>query len=179
MPETTRFIVYACPRGPLHDQIEAYYERTLNEVGRNLAHDYMPHISLTGFFRDDVSAAPHYAATLEETVFAEPEPAAVRITGMPLLPDWLGLTIEAEELRRRVATFATHATSPARPEAIRLKDNLHVSFAYGFPPDSQETLARLAAQMIDASASVAWDVRFFERNHANEWLCHYSRPLVD
>ena len=52
---------------------------------------------------------------------------------MPLLPDWLGLTLQAEEVRQRTAHFARIADSATRPEAIRLKDNLHLSLAYEFP----------------------------------------------
>ena len=176
MPETTtRFIVYACPCGSLNDQIEAYYARTLSEVGPNLAHDYMPHCTLTGFFRDDRSAAPLYMANLDN-ILAE-KSASLTITRMLLLPDWIGLTLEAEELRQRIAAFAEIAHSPTRAEALRLKDNLHLSFAYGFPPKQQSALARLAEEMIDPTMPVEWEARFYERRPANEWICLYSRPL--
>ena len=186
MPETTtRLIVYACPRGPLNDQIEAYYARTLNEFGANRAHDYMPHCTLTGFFHDDLFAVPRYIAALEKAVFGEGEKraeesaaASLRITGMPLARDWMGLTLEAEALRRRIAAFAEIAHSPTRAEALRLKDDLHLSFAYGFAPEHQAALARIAAETINPDAPVEWDLRFYERRPANQWVCHYFRSLA-
>ncbi|MDX1932486.1 MAG: hypothetical protein SFU56_07760 [Capsulimonadales bacterium] len=178
MNEQTQLIVYACPTGSLSERIEEYYARTERDFGRNKAHDYMPHITLTGFFRDDAAAIPRYVPALERAVFDLPsEPVVVTITGMLLLPDFIGLTIEAEDLRERIAGFSRLAVSPTRTEAIRLKDNLHVSLAYGFPETQFDALSGLATAMVDPTQPVAWDLRFYERRPGNEWLCHYSRPL--
>jgi ubiquitin-associated SH3 domain-containing protein len=171
-------IVYACPTGPLNEQIEAYYAHTLHEFGPNKAHEYMPHCTLTGFFRDVPTAIPLYIDALEKAVYRPDVPSLpITITNMLLLPEWLGLTLEAEVLRERIAVFAQYADSPTRGDSLRLKDNLHVSLAYGFPSEQYPALSRLADEMVTPSAPVAWDLRFYERSSDNEWICHYSRAL--
>ncbi|CAN5634059.1 hypothetical protein BH23CYA1_BH23CYA1_13090 [soil metagenome] len=46
-----QFIFYACPTGPLAQQLATSFERTQRICGPNTAHAYMPHCTLTGFFK--------------------------------------------------------------------------------------------------------------------------------
>jgi hypothetical protein len=61
----SELIVYACPAGPLAEQIESFYAASRGRFGPNSAHAYPAHITLTGFFHDDAAAIPRYAAALE------------------------------------------------------------------------------------------------------------------
>ncbi|MEO0802793.1 MAG: hypothetical protein AAFY57_11025 [Cyanobacteria bacterium J06642_2] len=45
-------ILYACPVGSLVEQLDCYFQKSLQLCGHNTAHLYMPHCTLTGFFHD-------------------------------------------------------------------------------------------------------------------------------
>lgn len=170
-----KFILYICPTGPLAEQIEQYYVHARAEVGPNPAHDYMPHGSLTGFFPDEPATTAGYVALLAQLVaeFAPSQPTPVlRITHVMLNERFHGLELESPWLKALTAAFAERAESPTRPEAIRCKEWLHLSFAYGFPPEQHEPLLRLAGALIDPTAPVQWALRFYERHSGQRWTCH-------
>lgn len=179
----SRLIVYACPVGELARQIDAYYEETERRLGPNAAHHYMPHCTLTGFFNDEPAAIPLYLQRLEEALEraapTRPNPV-IAITGLLKEPDFLGFTLDAPWLRACIVDFAQHAVSPTRSDALRLKDWLHLSLAYQFPPDQYPVLRQLAEESVDPHAPVEWELRFYEQ-HApqdrNAWTCHFTRPL--
>jgi hypothetical protein len=41
--------------------------------------------------------------------------------------------------------------------------------AYAFPPDHHAMLVALARQRVDISASVSWELRFYERYADGDW----------
>lgn len=171
----TKFILYLCPTGPLAEQIEQYFARSRAAIGPNPAHDYMPHGSLTGFFPDEPAAAPSYVALLEQLLaeFTPTRPTPVlQITNVRLDERFHGLELDSPWLKALTAAFVERAISPTRPEAIRLKEWLHLSFAYGFPQEQHAALLRLARTLIDPTAPVQWELRFYERHADQTWTCH-------
>ena len=165
-------ILYACPVGPLADAIEAYWGEVVTSIGPNAAHDYMPHVTLTGFF-DDVPEAIHGHVEAMRTVLQDdPPPAdAVVVTGALYQTDFHLLTVESTWCRSVARRL--HETSAL----VRLKDRLHVSLAYGFPLADGATLARLGRAMVDPTLPAVWDLRFYERLPAGGWLLHGAWPL--
>lgn len=179
----SRLIVYACPTGELSLQVEAYSEETRRRFGPNAAHHYMPHVTLTGFFNDAPEAIPHYARWLEEALEhalpTRPDPV-LDVTGRLQEPDFLCLTLASPWLRACIANFAERAASPTRTEALRLKEWLHLSLAYQFPPEQFNTLQGLAEAQVDPQAPVQWELRFYEQHAPKDrtaWSCHFSRLL--
>lgn len=77
-----------------------------------------------------------------------------------------GFEIAAPWLQALTAAFAEQATSPTRREAIRCKADLHLSFAYRFPPEESTGLAQLACATIALDAPVVWALRFYEQRRA-------------
>lgn len=177
---TTEFILYACPLGELYKQLKHFYAVSRKKVGRNSAHDYMPHCTLTGFFRDDPIAAVGYIHTFVMTVGHlwddRPDPS-LRITGLTSRPDWIGLDIESPWLEAIAQTFAYISDTPTRTEPIRPKSGLHLSLAYGFPPDQHAPLQDLAHQLVDPPAPGSWELRLYQRDAPKQWTCHLSHPL--
>ncbi|MEL7228031.1 MAG: hypothetical protein AAGL17_25185 [Cyanobacteria bacterium J06576_12] len=179
-PSKPSLIVYACPVGPLAKQLEAYLDESRQLCGENTAHAYMPHCTLTGFFTDEESAIPHYVQTLEKVwhqYAQEMTSLHVEIRQVLFRPNWHGLALEAEGLKRLVEAFAQQADSPTRTEAIRLKDWLHLSLAYDFPLADAPALQQMATKMIEISTPIAWELRFYQRTPHNQWTCHWSRAL--
>jgi hypothetical protein len=175
-----KFIVYACPLGELADQIERYFEKSRDRYGPNTAHAYMPHCTLTGFFEEVSSAMPNYVQRLDRAYRllgrSRPE-TVIEIKALTLRPDWHGLELDSPWLKKLMRTFACTATSPTRKDPLRLKDWLHLSLAYGFSPEQGDALADLARQQVDPTAPVAWELRFYQHNADQAWICHRCWPL--
>jgi hypothetical protein len=179
MPPTD-LIVYACPTGPLATQIEAFYAASLAQCGPNNAHAYPPHITLTGFFHDEPAAVPRYVAALHAAhgrALAR-GPAEISITDLLLRPDFLAFTFESPWLEALAADFAASVAEPlTRQDAIRVKSWLHLSLAYGFAEQQFQPLKVLAEQHIDRAAPVGWELRFYERQPGDTWICHAIWPI--
>lgn len=177
-----KFIVYACPVGELAKQLETYFEKSRLMCGHNSAHDYMPHCTLTGFFDEQPGAAPAYTQRLERSYKrlrrSQPDPV-ITVKELSIRPDWHGIELESEWLKKVMVDFACTATSPTRSSPLRLKDWLHLSLAYNFQADQAETLEILAHDLIEPGAPVAWELRFYQRNPDKSWLCHQRLKLKD
>jgi len=171
-------IVYACPTGALADQLTHYLERTRREFGPNAAHRYPAHITLTGFFHDFPASVPAYRTWLKTALQRMPRPADVRIKDVMLELNFHGLLIESAWLKQFAASFAAMAHSLTRADTLRLKDWLHLSLAYEFPPEQHEPLKAIAREMIDVRAEVAWELRFYERVGKDQWRCLSAWPLL-
>ncbi|KXS18337.1 hypothetical protein M427DRAFT_53736 [Gonapodya prolifera JEL478] len=67
-------------------------------------------------------------------------------------------------LERIAREFAARAKDSAtRADAIRCKTDLHISLAYSFDKSQSEGLERMAREMVDPSANVSWELRFYQR----------------
>lgn len=175
-----KFILYACPVGELAAQLDSYFEKSRLACGPNSAHNYMPHCTLTGFFDDESGAAPNYAQSLERCYErlqrSQPSPV-VEVKSLSFHPDWHGLVLASDWLKKVAADFACTATSPTRTTALRLKEWLHLSLAYDFCPEQADTLKALATELVDPHAAVGWELRFYQRKPDNSWRCHQRLKL--
>jgi ubiquitin-associated SH3 domain-containing protein len=176
----TKFILYACPVGPLGDQISAYFKAAKAKFGWNPAHDYMPHCSLTGFFYDQPESVPIYTNLLEHILAKEqsliPDPV-MRVTGTFFHSDFHGLTLQSDWLSYIAVRFSVEAASGTRRDGIRLKEWLHLSFAYQFGPEENQGLKALARRMINPNAPVQWALRFYQHHRDKRWTCHGNWSL--
>lgn len=175
-----KFIVYACPTGELAEQIQRFFAESLESVGANAVHEFIPHCSLTGFFEDRLSSVPLYTQALtrcyNRALRSRPTPA-ITIQGFAFRPDWHGLELESPWLKKLIVDFACTVNSPTRKEALRIKDWLHLSLAYEFPTEQGKALSQLASQRIDPTAPVGWELRYYQRDDTHAWTCHQTWPL--
>lgn len=175
-----KLIVYACPVGPLGDQLNHFFVESEQRCGRNEAHRYMPHCTLTGFFYDDVSSIPVYvsalAASRERLQPTQPTPVA-RVVEMILNGSFHHLRLVSPWLQELSLDFVHTVSSPTRVGALKPKSDLHVSLAYRFAPEKEGELARLAREIVDPRASVGWELRFYEQHSDDSWTCHAAWTL--
>lgn len=175
-------ILYACPLGDLSHQLDQYFVASREACGPNAAHAYMPHCTLTGFFRDQESAIERYeqaiAAALNQQWAIAPQPD-ICITGMTFRSDWHGLELQSNWLQQFVARFVQLSVSPTRTERLRPKSWLHLSLAYEFLPQHSQTLIQLAQSCINPKSTVAWELRFYQRYSDYRWTCHQSWSLTE
>ena len=170
-----QFIIYACPLGELGEQINLYFQKSRDRCGENPAHQYMPHCSLTGFFRADPSSIPNYLNTLNRLYHqSENLSLDIKIVQMMFKPKWHGLELKAPGLKHLIANFAEIMHGQPIEEKIRLKEWLHVSFAYQFQPEHHDTLKKLAEKMINPKASTQWELRFYQKHPDWTWTCLQS-----
>jgi ubiquitin-associated SH3 domain-containing protein len=148
--------------------------------GANAAHRYMPHITLTGFFRDLPATVGHYIRQLERALAALPTPdpgTIVALSGPLFQENFHLLQVESPWLKQLVLEFIPLAHTRSRQEAIRNKDWLHLSLAYEFPTEQHAALQQLATETVHLDAPVTWELRFYERHPDNTWTCHHVWPL--
>ncbi len=97
-----------------------------------------------------------------------------------LRDDFHALLVTSPWLRETGTRFADAvAGSSTRVDDIRVKSDLHLSLAYGFPAADHRRLADLAARTVDITAPVAWQIRLYERDHGGQWLLHHCSAAVD
>lgn len=176
----SQFIVYACPGGVLEEQIKAFYEKSLEVCGENAAHHYMPHCSLTSFFEDEEAAISLYVNALSQiynTAKAIGLPLKIKVSELNFKPNWHGLELEEQGIKKLISTFSKIAPSPTRSEELRIKNWLHLSLAYEFTDQHCETLKQLAQTMINPQAPTHWDLRFYQKHPNGSWTCHQSWQL--
>lgn len=170
---STQFILYACPVGELGQQLDTYFQRSLERCGANTAHQYMPHCTLTGFFEDQRRTAPDHVDALKAALAQTPPPApAAAVRCLSFHDDWHGLELTSLWFQAVTRRFAALTRSP---EALRLKTWLHVSLAYGFAPEQAPILKQLALDLVNPQAAVDWELRLYQRQP--RWHCHYCYPL--
>ncbi|GAB4542877.1 MAG: hypothetical protein Tsb0014_36000 [Pleurocapsa sp.] len=175
-----QFIVYACPVGELNEQLEAYLQKSLNLCGKNTAHNYMPHCTLTGFFSDRSNSVPIYLQALDQAYFEAKNNNLfldIKIKQLTFNENWHGLEVQANGLKQLIANFAELEKSPSREEELRLKDWLHLSLAYDFNLEHEEQLKQLATENIDIKTNVNWELRFYQKNPDWTWKCWQSWEL--
>ncbi|HHP7232340.1 MAG TPA: hypothetical protein ACFCUY_15945 [Xenococcaceae cyanobacterium] len=171
------FIIYACPMGELNIQLENYFQQSRELAGKNTAHKYPPHCTLTGFFTDELSSISFYLEALERAYLEAKNnnlSLDIKIKKITFNETWHGLELKADNLKQLVNNFARLENSPTRQEKLRLKDWLHLSLAYDFNFEYGEKLQDLATEIIDLKAEVNWELRFYQKNPDWTWKCWRS-----
>ncbi|MDW3218951.1 MAG: hypothetical protein R8F63_10095 [Acidimicrobiales bacterium] len=164
-------ILYATPTGPLADALADLFER-LRRDAPTTAQTYPPHCTLTGFFhraRTDVARAVDDARA---AVAAAGPPTLVTVDRLRFAPDWIGLELTAPWLLAVTEAFVDRHELAEGDDALRPKDWLHLSIAYG---DGDLDAAARMAQRLDPTLVAGWDVGVWERDADGSWT-ELSRP---
>ncbi len=176
-----QFIVYACPTGELNNQLEEYFNQSRKLYGKNAAHEYMPHCTLTGFFTEKITSIPIYTQALDRAYIAATNKNLsldIKVEQLTFNENWHGLELQANGLKRLICNFSAMENSSTRKNDLRLKDWLHLSLAYNFEPKYAKELKELAKVTIDINAEVNWELRFYQKNLDWTWKCWKSWKLT-
>ncbi len=170
-------IIYLTPVGALSQACDAYFAATQRTLGATTAHSYPPHVTLTGFFRRTPERAEEVVAEFGRVfndVLVAPE-TGVKVTGLQASPEWVGLVVESDWAKARVAEFVDGHAVGDGDDALRPKDWLHLSLAYGNLPDgvpltSYEEVAR---RDVDPDIASSWRLGLWERTPDGAWIHHH------
>ncbi|GJM39588.1 MAG: hypothetical protein DHS20C19_29550 [Acidimicrobiales bacterium] len=158
-------ILYATPNGPLADALYELFDR-LRRDAPTTAQTYPPHCTLTGFFHRGRADVARVIDDAHAAVTAVAPPASVTVERLRLAPDWVGLELTAPWLLAVTEAFADRHVLGDGDDALRPKDWLHLSIAYG--DGDLDTAASLASEM-DPTLDAAWDVGVWERAADGSW----------
>ncbi|XP_033119264.1 protein UBASH3A homolog [Anneissia japonica] len=161
------FIMYACPVGPFAEELEAFWEQSLKEVGHNGAHGLLPHVTLCSFFSCDdslVAEVTHaFQLAIDRWKNEAPDQIAVEYFAAA---NFIGLFIEeknAEYMRRVAQDFSVEALNIAGIKLEPHKKQLHLTLAYQFHQSHLEKLEKLSKE-INLNKSARWELRLYSRD---------------
>ena len=165
-------ILYACPVGPLADNLDTYFSEVAKRFGPTTAQTYPVHCTMTGFFRRRGNRADEAIRHLGEVVerFGSSPPNAVSIDRLGVHDGWVGLELTSAWVLDVIDAVVAADTPMGGEDTLRPKDWLHVSLAYGV--DDVAPYADFARVNVDLSLPVAWKVRLWERNMNGSWTEH-------
>ncbi len=182
MTTPLELILYATPTGPLAAACERFWRAADQGPGPTLAQTYPPHASLTGFFRRSAERLPSLIENIEEAIDgASPRSAhPIAVMGLVAHESWLGLQLESPWLDRFIQVICLLAEPVADEDALRPKDWLHLSLAYGKeePRPDIDAYYDLAEPIVDPGLDAGWNLDLWERRPNGSWHCHRSWPLT-
>lgn len=168
-------ILYATPEGPLAERCDALWAELTTAQG-TAAQAYPPHVTLTGFFRRAPERVDDVVADVGRAVGPFHLDALEDVSVAPLCSeDWVGLEVRSLGLHDlTAAVVGAHRAAPGE-DALRPKDWLHLSLAYGDGVD----VAALAPRCVEAVAgarATGWTVGLWRRDE-DGWCRLWARTF--
>ncbi|XP_042237584.1 protein UBASH3A homolog isoform X1 [Homarus americanus] len=103
------YVVYMCPTGPLQEQIQNFWEESLQKCGWNGAHNLVPHITLCSFFKSGDENCEGLVAALKEVVHSiMPSLPSSLTLDKYISPNYMGLFLndqQADILKKLAVTY--------------------------------------------------------------------------
>lgn len=180
------YTVYLRPRGKLATLLQQFSEKS-KTIKENTAHQYLPHCTLTGFFRIPQSIElKSLTSILRESVADVQNRLAeiISVTGIFSNDSFIGLSFNdekiLEELKPKIELFADKmkqhgAHVRVKPEPT---SHYHISLAYGmkFDQNTKQQLMNLvdAVNVKSAFTEAEWVIEIYCRKSkyqtAEEWM---------
>lgn len=166
---TSELIFYATPTGELAAACDRYFAAA-TALGPTTAQTYPPHCTLTGFFRRPAERVAEITAEIQQVIAdAGPVPDdAVSYLGLLDRPGWVGFELRSLWLAERTADVVLAHRLQPEDDALRPKDWLHLSLAYGVGDiDPYRNLA--TEHPLDPAPGGGWELALWERRADGAW----------
>ncbi|XP_045594027.1 ecdysteroid-phosphate phosphatase isoform X2 [Procambarus clarkii] len=103
------YVVYMCPTGPLQEQIQNFWEESLQKCGWNGAHNLVPHITLCSFFKSGDENCEALVSALKDVVHSiMPSLPSSLTLDKYISPNYMGLFLndqQADVLKKLAVTY--------------------------------------------------------------------------
>ncbi|XP_071806227.1 ubiquitin-associated and SH3 domain-containing protein B-like [Asterias amurensis] len=166
-PSPREYVLYACPVGPLGEELDEFWTKSLQHCGRNGAHSLLPHVTLCSFFPCVDSNVEMLTAALQQAMeeLEQTAPETVTLEHYSSA-NFIGLFVEethADYMRRLTAQFATGALRKAGVKVDPHKKQLHMTLAYQFNTSHHDVLEKLSKE-VSINAAARWELRLYSRD---------------
>lgn len=160
------YVVYLCPTGPLYEQIQNFWEESLQKCGWNGAHNLVPHITMCSFFKSGDENCEALVSALKDVVHSIlPSLPSSLTLDKYISPNYMGLFLndqQAEILKKLAVAYVKEVAHLCTTGEAATKA-LHLTLAYQFSP-SQFSLLESLVDMVDPRTPAAWEVRLYSRD---------------
>ncbi|XP_065332675.1 ecdysteroid-phosphate phosphatase isoform X2 [Cloeon dipterum] len=161
------YILYLCPTGPLLEELEGFWEKSLAECGWNGAHNFMPHITLESFFKVHDEDAPEIIQTLKDLIDRHPllEIGEKMKLESYTSQNFMGFFVTEEagnKLKRLAKQFVQNVSNTAVFIEPHVK-SLHLTLAYQFQSNQFVGLQELVEDLTPTLPS-CWELRLYSRD---------------
>jgi len=165
-PQPREYLLYLCPTDSLQYQLQTFCSKSHAECGRNGAHDFIPHVTLSTFFKvpdDDVGSI---IELMEKVIKNErltiPEDLELETY---VSPNFMGFFLgqdSAKAIKALTATFVKELASRDISADVYNQD-LHMTLAYNFGANQYSTLETLVNN-INPDMRSNWQFRLYSRD---------------
>ncbi len=153
------FYLYAIPTGALFTQIRLFRDLTEQEFGRNRAHDYPVHCTLTrGFAIDDSVLVEDYRDAITRHFAGTLAPKVGKLTHISDRQLVL-LELQAPDLALSTLSWVDEF---GRSDIVPITENFHITIAWR--TEFHIRIFELAQASIDSSVPTSWEVTLCERS---------------
>lgn len=165
-------ILYLTPAGELGEQCHEFFRESGRRFGTTVAHTYPPHVTLTGFFRRSTARRATVVTELHPLLAAaEITSDAVSVDRLHVTEQWAGLEVTSPWAKMLTADVMQAHVVLGDEDALRPKDWLHLSLAYGLRPGQMlREYVAMAHDIIDPQAPVSWKAGLWERDRGGAWI---------